>query len=418
MIGMKHLFQNLLLLTLTVCLLAGCSGNAGTDATAASPAAASSTSETASAAPAAASQGETSQPEASAAAPLTWKEMQPTGSMPLRYAECFTVDYYDGGLALICMGDDRFLMVPEGAAAPEGLDADIQLVPGPAHRIYAASSAVMDLFYQCGGLEAVKMTGTDVKGWDIPYIRELVESDEIHYAGKYSAPDFEYLLSSGCDLVIENTMIYHTPEVKEKLEKLGMPVIVERSSGENHPLGRMEWIKLYGLLSGHYEDAVSYYDTKVDELLSELTGEQTGKTVAFFYINTSGMAVIRKSTDYIPKMIQMAGGRYIFSDEKGEENALSTTNMQMEAFYNSAVDADIIIYNSTIDGEIHTTEELLNKSSLLADFKAVKEGNVWCTGQNMFQQTSCFSDMIRDMHRVISGQADGLDTLTYLHRVK
>ena len=39
-------------------------------------------------------------------------------------------------------------------------------------------------------------------------------------------------------------MIYHTPEVKEQLEDFGVPVLVERSSYENHPLGRMEWIKL------------------------------------------------------------------------------------------------------------------------------------------------------------------------------
>ena len=32
-------------------------------------------------------------------------------------------------------------------------------------------------------------------------------------------------------------MIYHNPEVKEKLEEFGIPVLVEHSSYESHPLG-------------------------------------------------------------------------------------------------------------------------------------------------------------------------------------
>lgn len=58
------------------------------------------------------------------------------------------------------------------------------------------------------------------------------------------------ILNADCGLAIENTMIYHTPEVKEQLERFGIPVLVERSSYEEDPLARMEWVKLYGLLLG------------------------------------------------------------------------------------------------------------------------------------------------------------------------
>ena len=99
--------------------------------------------------------------------------------------------------------------------------------------------------------------------------------------------------------------------------------------------------------------------------------------MAFFYISSNGYANVRKSGDYVSKMIELAGGTYVFQN-LGEEddNALSTVNMTMEEFYAQARDVDCIIYNSTIDGEIYTIDELLGKSALLADFKAVKEGNV------------------------------------------
>ncbi len=45
----------------------------------------------------------------------------------------------------------------------------------------------------------------------------------------------------------------------------------------------------------------------------------------------------------------------------------------MEDFYAKAKDADYIIYNSTIDGELKTIDELLSKSKLLAGFQGSEE---------------------------------------------
>ena len=118
-------------------------------------------------------------------------------------------------------------------------------------------------------------------------------------------------------------------------------------------------------------------------------------------------------------MIELAGGNYLFSAEdlNVEENALSTMNIQMETFYAAAKDADYLIYNSTIDGDIPNMEQFLQKSPLLADLKAVKEQHVRCTKQNLFQQTTGAADMIADFHEIVTGAADGKDQLTYLHRI-
>lgn len=79
----------------------------------------------------------------------------------------------------------------------------------------------------------------------------------------------------------------------------------------------------------------------------------TGKTVAFFYVTTNGGVNVRKSGDYVSKMIELAGGTCITFDDSDEENALSTMTIQMETFYEQAKDADYIIYNSTIDGRAY-----------------------------------------------------------------
>ena len=96
---------------------------------------------------------------------------------------------------------------------------------------------------------------------------------------------------------------------------------------------------------------------------------------------------MRPAGDYISKLIGMVSGEYVFQDLGGEENALSTMNLQMEAFYARAKDADLLIYNSAVDGGLSTLDELLEKNEVLAEFKAVQEGNVWCTGQDLFQSS-------------------------------
>ena len=340
-------------------------------------------------------------------------------SLELQYADQFAVDYYEGRYALITIaGGERFLLVPEDKEAPEGLDADISVIQKPVQNIYLVATSAMDLFCALDGLDSISLSGTNADGWYIDKAKKAMEDGDIAFAGKYSAPDYELILSKNCDLAIESTMIYHQPEVQEKLEKFGIPVLVEHSSYESHPLGRTEWIKLYGVLLGKEDQAQKLFQEQVDKLKSVEDSENTGKTVAFFYINSMGAANVRKSNDYVSKMIELAGGEYIFHDPAEDDNALSTMNMQMEEFYAKAKDADYIIYNSTIDGELDSIDELLAKSSLLADFKAVKDGNVWCTGQNLFQETMGLATMIEDIHTMLTSDDPKLDSLTYMKKLK
>ena len=340
-------------------------------------------------------------------------------SLELQYADQFAVDYYEGGYALITIaGGERFLLVPEDKEAPEGLDADISVIQKPVQNIYLVATSAMDLFCALDGLDSISLSGTNADGWYIDKAKKAMEDGDIAFAGKYSAPDYELILSKNCDLAIESTMIYHQPEVQEKLEQFGIPVLVEHSSYESHPLGRTEWIKLYGVLLGKEDQAQKLFQEQVDKLKSVEDSENTGKTVAFFYINSMGAANVCKSNDYVSKMIELAGGEYIFHDPAEDDNALSTMNMQMEEFYAKAKDADYIIYNSTIDGELDSIDELLAKSSLLADFKAVKDGNVWCTGKNLFQETMGLATMIEDIHTMLTSDDPKLDSLTYMKKLK
>jgi len=171
----------------------------------------------------------------------------------------------------------------------------------------------------------------------------------------------------------------------------------------------------FSLLTGHEDQAEQAFDAEAKAFEQVSDQDATGKTVAFFYITTNGEANVRKSADYLPKMIELAGGSYIFDDLGDEEKATSTVSLQMEEFYAAAKESDYLIYNSTIDGEIHSISELLAKAPVLKDFKAVQAGNVWCTTKNLYQESMSVGAMLEDIHAIFSGsQEDG----TYLYKLQ
>ena len=346
-----------------------------------------------------------------------WSELEWTKHLKLDYAQSFAVDYSQEGYKRIAIDQETYLVVPELDPVPEGTPEDVTVLRQPLENVYLQATSAMDCFRKLDVMDAVTMTGTDAPGWYIPEDRAAMESGRMVYAGKYSAPDYELIQSKNCGLAITSTMIYHNPEVKEQLERMGVPVLVERSSYESHPLGRMEWVKLYGVISDREEEARAYYDEQLARLEPVLEQESTGKTVAFFAVNANGMVTVRKPGDYIAKAIDLAGGVYALKGLSGEENALSTMNIQMETFYSEAIDADILIYNSTIEADLQTIEQLVAKSPPLADFKAVQNGNVWCTGKSMFQESQSVGEVILDIHRILTEEKGADGSLTYLYRL-
>ena len=355
-------------------------------------------------------------PTAKAAAGPDWSTLTVRRQVPLTNADQFSLTEYDRGYILLDIPTSgRFLIVPEEAGVPRGLDVDVVPLYAPLDRIYLAATSAMDFFRALDGIGSVRLSGTDENGWYIEEAKDALSRGTMVFAGKYSAPDYELIYAEKCDLAIESTMIYHSPAVKEQLEKLGVPVLVERSSYEEDPLGRMERIKVYGALLGKLPQAEALFKAEAEAVTPLLQQPKTYRTVAFFYITATGTVNVRKSDDYVPRMIAMAGGTYVFPDLNGG-SALSTVNMTMESFYDGARDADVLIYNSTIDGELFTLDELLQKSAFLKDFKAVQTGNVWCTGKNLFQEPMGLGKLILDMHRVLTDE-DAPANLNYLHKL-
>lgn len=334
----------------------------------------------------------------------------------LSYATHLTMDALDDGLLLVCMASgDRLLLAPAEWEAPEGLSDDVALVRLPLDNVYLVSTGMICLVEAVGALGAVSVSSVRPADSPSPDFAERLEDGRVAYGGLYRAPDYELIAARGCPLALENTNIDHVPEVRAKLEELGVTVLMEQSSREEHVLGRLEWIRLVGALFGRDDEARAVFDEVAARVEAASREEPTGKSVAFFYLNEDGAAVTRRAGDYLSQMIELAGGSYVsFSEDGATDSSPTTVTVEMERFYASARDADVIIYNATVDDGVSSVEELVSRNALLGDFRAVREGNVWTCDSTMYQQMTAMADIIEDIRRALT---DSAEPTTYVWRL-
>ena len=329
---------------------------------------------------------------------------------------------------------------------------ELTVLQQPLTTTYVAASAVMAPLCDLGAVSQIRFSGLREEGWYVDEARTAMKAGAMLFAGRYSEPDYETLLREGCDLALESTMSYRSPEVIEKLSALGIPVYIDYSSYEPHVLGRLEWIRVYGALFGHEEEAQQWYQTERDRIraiqkdaeMSSGEASQSGKsaeksetktsrnskneasstetssgragtdttadqrpTVVYFYVNSSGQIQVRQPHDYIPELLELAGARYLAPDMSSLSGSRkSNVTVSLEDFYSSCKDADYLIYSATLDRPLSSIRELLGKNALFVDFKAVKEGHVYTTDKDFYQLSDRMADFAEDVSRMLQDQDD------------
>ena len=337
-------------------------------------------------------------------------------SMELLYAKNFTVDYYKGGYKLITVSDGRkFLTIPAGMSVPADIDSDTTPLQMPLNNVLISSTPTISLITAIGALDRVTMTTSDIDSWYIDDVKTAMTHGSLAYIGDYKEPDYELITAGSPPFSVFSTMLSSVPEVEEKLNELGVPILLDQATYEDHPLARVEWVKLYGALFDLEDAAQGVFDAQV-AYVNELDTESTGKTVSMFYITSKGLLYARQGGDYMAKMLELAGGDYVFTDVNPEETG--TNQMEFETFYAEAKEADYIIYIWSLGGKPETLADFMEKNELFSDFKAVRDGNVWCTTPDYFQISNTLGYMIKDMNNMLTLTDDTVDELTYLFRLK
>lgn len=336
----------------------------------------------------------------------------------LQYAQCFTMTHYKGGyISFKILGGDEedwtYLIVPEGKSVPVGLGEEYVVLQQPLDRIRCGSTA-LTLIGAFGGLEHISSINVETDTIAVESVAQVVNERNITYTGSYKEPDYETITAQDTQFVIESTSLDSSPDVKAKYQELGIPFMAARDSKEVHPLGSAEWIKVYGALTGMWDEANAYYDAQVQQVSAVTTDEALDKTVAIVYYSSDGSKVYaRRGGDHYAKMVELAGGEYIMADFEPEDTGVGT--ITMEDYYAMCKDADYLI-NLNLAAHLYTIDELLEIAPFMEDFQSVKDGNVYVARDRISQFGFDNAGIIADMNAILSDST--VETTTYFSKMK
>ena len=157
----------------------------------------------------------------------------------------------------------KYLIVPENAEIPAGLDKEVIVVRQPADHVYAGSNKTISLMEELGQLDKVTTVGVKKNKCKNETIKEKMAEKEVDYAGTSGKLNYKKLVKSKCNLALLSSSVL--PEKRsskkaakkkmtayrkmtEKMTLLQIPVIVDRAKDEKGKDAQKEWEKVYQVI--------------------------------------------------------------------------------------------------------------------------------------------------------------------------
>ena len=325
-------------------------------------------------------------------------------SLELKYAKSFSVDYYKGGYKTITDWTGRkTLLVPEGKEVPQ-VKENVNVVKLPIKSLGAFSSTIVTELRPLNLMDKVSLVTSAQDKWFIPEISQMMEEGKIKFVGKNSAPDYELIQSVDPDLILITSGTSHGGnDTIAKFDELGVKWLANGSQRETDPRGRLEWVKLSGVLFDKEKEAEDYFDAeleKIEEIENKAKNIPTErKTVATTFLS-GDLFYVRNKGDYLVKMFEIAGGEYIFKDLNPDMDG--NTKMTAEELYKGIENAEIFFYDNLNGPTIQSIADLKASAEYLGDIKAVKEGNVWGFKPHYYQSGDHAADIISDLYTILT----------------
>ena len=159
----------------------------------------------------------------------------------------------------------RYLIVPENAEIPAGLDKEVIVIRPDSKSIYAGTNHVLSVLDSLGQTDRVTAVGMKAKKCKNDSVKEKMNQKEVIYAGASGKLNYKKLVKTQSDLAILSSGILpkegsskkaaakkmkNYKNITEKMTLLKVPVIVDRSKDENGKQAKQEWEKVYRVLLG------------------------------------------------------------------------------------------------------------------------------------------------------------------------
>ena len=308
-----------------------------------------------------------------------------------------------------------FALVHRDSVIPQNLPGNAELLRVPINSALVYSSVHAGVIDELGSIDAV--TGVvDAEYYKIPEIVKGVKAGTVVDAGNSMAPTIEKIVE------LSPEAIFTSPFQNAghgAIEKLGIPIIECADYMETTPLGRAEWIKLFGELLCKRDEANAIYEEverKYNALVAKTKNVEEKPTVISEML-IDGVWFLPGGRSYMAQMYADAGAAYPWSEDA------STGSLQLDfaTVYDKAYNADFWIIKSHEPN--FTLANLESKYPLNKKFEAFSKGGVYVikTVETTFFEDFPFhpEKLLKEYIQLFHPEVfDGEQVFKYLQQVK
>ncbi len=263
----------------------------------------------------------------------------------------------------------RYLLVPRNKELPQGLPQGT-VVRIPLENSLVYSSVHVSALEWLGALDQIGGV-CDLTYIKTPALLARAQAGELVDAGNSMAPDIEQVMGLSPDAILlspfENAGY-------GRIGKMGIPIIECADYLETSPLGRAEWIKLFGRLYGKEAEADSLF-AQIEQnytVLKEQAKTFAHKPVVISELKSGSAWYMPGGKSYMARIFADAGAAYPWS-ENGESGSIP---LSFETVFDRAGNADIWLVKSFNVGSL-SYKALQKEYAPYARFKAFKERKIY-----------------------------------------
>ena len=343
-------------------------------------------------------------------------------TLRLKYASNLTIVRHEG-YTIASIADPwhkgktlhRYILLADSTldrrSLPEGT-----VIRTPMRRAVVFTTVHCSLFLNLGASDVIKGV-CDLRYIKLPWIQQQCRQGSVKDCGSGMSPDIEKIIDTKPDAILlspfENSGGYG------KLNEVDIPIVECADYMETSPLGRAEWMRFFGMLTGHEREADSLFAIVEKQYLALKAEAAKTKSRPSVVIDKKNGSVwyVPGGQSTMGVLIGDAGGDYVFASEKKS----GSIALPFETVLDRAGQADIWMLRYSGDHTL-TRQELLSEYGGYGELKAYKSGQTYgCnTKTSAFYEESLFRPdlLLADFISIIHPEVKGIRPPKYFHHVE
>ncbi|MGN0214692.1 MAG: ABC transporter substrate-binding protein [Muribaculaceae bacterium] len=272
-----------------------------------------------------------------------------------------------------------YILVPKDKSLPADLPKGT-VIRTPVTNALVYSSVHAQAIKELGKVSAIKGV-CDAEYFKIPEITQGLKNGTISNVGSSMAPSIEKAIAMKPELIVLSPF---QNSGYGAIATIGIPILECADYMEDSPLGRAEWIKLFGLLFGNEAEADVIFEHTHNEYVAikDSVSSVTAKPKVITEMVMSGVWFVPGGKSYMARIISDAGAAYPWSDN----NDSGSLQLDLAQVLNAANDADCWLIKSST---IKSYSDIRKENELYTKFKAFGTTNIWVCNP---QTTTLFED--------------------------